>query len=269
LKNVFSLKLGSNSKYNLIAEFDKTEIDNPNAYSLSKINYRNRINKVISIIEKRFKPSQNIKIADFGCAQGNISLMLAEMGYKVFAIDIREDFLEYSKLKYEKGDIEWIVLNIEDCEFDEKFFDVIVMGELVEHCAFPERIIDKVFKFLKKNGLLILTTPNGQHIRNKSLATFSSLSKKDKESLQKRQFGPNGVDHLFLFTVGDLKLLLPANSKIVNKGYIGTAVLNKFTIVFFKLLPIPLVYAVIRFFEKIPFINMFLSSGIYCVIKKV
>jgi len=198
-----------------------------------------------------------------------MSLILAEMRYKVFAIDIRENFLEYSKLKYEKGDIEWICSNIEMCKFEEEYFDAIVMGELVEHCAFPERIIDRVFKFLKKNGLLILTTPNGQYIRNKGLATFGSLSKKDKESLQKKQFGPDGVDHLFLFTMEDLKLLLPVNSKIINKGYIGSAVLNKFTIVFFKLLPISLVYAVIRFFEKIPFINMFLSSGIYCVIKKV
>lgn len=156
MKNVFSLKLRDNSLYNSIAEFDKAEIDNRDDYSLSKINYMNRIGKVISIIEKHFEPSQSIKIADFGCAQGNISLMLAEMDYKVFVVDIRKDFLDYAKLKYEKGNIEWICSNIEMCKFEEEYFDVIVMGELVEHCAFPERIIDKVFKFLKKNGLLIL-----------------------------------------------------------------------------------------------------------------
>jgi len=55
MKNVFSLKLRDNSLYNSIAEFDKTEIDNPDKYSLSKINYMNRINKVISINKKHFE----------------------------------------------------------------------------------------------------------------------------------------------------------------------------------------------------------------------
>jgi len=47
-------------------------------------------------------------ILDVGCAQGTLALLLGENGYKVYTLDIRKDFLDYAKSRYEHGDIEFI-----------------------------------------------------------------------------------------------------------------------------------------------------------------
>jgi len=270
MKTVFEIETKINSGNRFLSNCDKAEIDNPDEYSLSKINYINRINMVISIIKKHFEPSLNIKIADFGCAQGNISLMLAEMGYKVFAIDMRQDFLEYSKLKYEKGDIEWICSNIEDIKdcYKNEFFNVIVLGELIEHCAYPENILQIAFHILHKGVILITTTPNGEYIRNK-LPTFSSIKEcKNRLALEINQFGPDGVDHLFLFDINDIKGMLPGGAQIEQRGFIGSAIINRHSCRLLRFLPSHFIYWSIEIFEKLPFLNRVLSPGIYWIIVK-
>lgn len=270
MRNSYSLGINLEKTFRSIMQYDKNEIDNPDEYSLSKINYMNRINKVISVIKKHFEPSLNIKIADFGCAQGNISLILAEMGYKVFAVDMRQDFLEYSKLKYEKGEIEWICLNIEnikDC-YKNEFFDAIVLGELIEHCAYPENILQIAFHLLKKGGILIITTPNGNYLKNK-LPTFSSIKEcKSRSALEINQFGPDGVNHLFLFDINDIKGMLPAGAQIEQRGFIGSAIINRHSCRLLRFLPSHFIYWSIEIFEKLPFLNRVLSLGIYWIIVK-
>jgi len=261
--NLFPVEM--RRRFDNIIKYDLQEIDNVDSNSLSKINYINRLNKIIRIIKKHIPPSRHIKIADFGCGQGNLSLSLAELGYKVYAIDMREEFLEYSKAKYEKGEIEWIQSNIEDCNFEKEFFDVIVLGEIVEHCAFPEEIIQKVSVFLKKSGILIITTPNGESI-NSNLPIFSSLSREERQILISKQFGPDGADHLFLMAQSDISIMTPRDFVVIEKGYIGTKLLNEATLPFFIFFHIHLY--VLGACEHIPVINKYLSSGLYFVLKK-
>jgi len=114
--------LKTSPKISKIIEFDKNEIDNPIHYHPLKLAYMDRINFIIDYIKKNYTPI-NIEIAEFGCAQANMSLLLAQEGYETFAIDIDEEFIEYSKKKYEFGKITWICSNIEDLSIEKTFFD--------------------------------------------------------------------------------------------------------------------------------------------------
>lgn len=265
MKNSFDLEKNIGEKFQYIKRFDQNEIDNPDKHSLLKINYNNRLSKVVGLVRKYFKPSLDIRIADLGCAQGNTALMLAEMGYKVFAVDIRNDFLEYSRLKYEKGNIRYICANVENCGFRQEYFDVIIMGELIEHCAFPEHIISNTVKFLKKKGILIITTPNGQYFRN-ILPAFSSLKVEERELLKAKQYAPDGTDHLFLFSKKGATSIIPSGYRAIKSGYIGTFVINRFAMFFFRFFNISLLRCVISFFEQLPLVNKYLSPGMYFVI---
>ena len=51
------------------------------------------------------------------------------------------------------------------------------------------------------------------------LPTFGQLRRReDRKFLESRQFGPNGADHLFLFTRSDLRLLLPPQAVLERPG---------------------------------------------------
>jgi len=93
------------------------------------------------------------------------------------------------------------------------------VGELIEHCAYPEKIIEKILEHIRPGGLLILTTPNGARARIKAkLPTFKEvLIREQREIFEERQFGPNGRHHLFSFNLEEIKYIVPRNAKLVKK----------------------------------------------------
>lgn len=269
MKNSYDLEGQLDTKYHEILDYDKKEIDNPNKYHPMRLLYLNRIRTIISIIKRRFPIPEQIIIGDFACAQGNMSLILAELGYKVFAIDIKPTYIEYSKMKYEEGEIEWIVCNVDHLGFPENMLDVAILGELIEHCAYPEEIIEKVLKHVRPGGLLILTTPNGARIKTR-LPTFKQVFLKEaRRMFEERQFGPAGEDHLFLFKLEEIEYIVPKNVKIIDKGYLGgTILVNKYSQHFLELFPIQLVESVIRALSRIPVINRKTYTNIYAILIK-
>ncbi|MBF0288822.1 MAG: methyltransferase domain-containing protein [SAR324 cluster bacterium] len=269
MKSAQILQATLEEKYKQLLQYDKREIDNPDLHDNVRVNYWNRLNLIISTVQKYFKNPGNVQIGDFACAQGNASLLLAELGYIVFAIDINESFISYAKHKYEKGQITWIVSNIEELDLPKESLDMAIAGELVEHCAHPDEILSKIMSFLRPGGLLIITTPNGSSLKN-NRPTFSQFSKKSsRKSLENRQFGPDGEDHLFLFTAEELPMIVPQNSVIIESGYDGgTFLINKYSRHFFKLLPIAYMEQSVRFLSRVPLVNQWTYHNIYAVIQK-
>lgn len=269
MKNSYDLEKHLDAKYHKMLNYDKIEIDNPDRYHPISLLYFDRLRMIISIIKRAFPIPDQIRIGDFACAQGNMSLLLAEMGYKVFAVDINPTFIEYSKMKYERGEIEWIVGNIDELNFSANMLDVAIMGELIEHCAYPEKIIEKVVRCVRLGGLLILTTPNGARIKTR-LPTFRQVfSQEQRKMFEERQFGPGGENHLFLFKLEEIKYIIPENANIIEKGYLGSTILvNKYSHQFLKLFPLRLVEHIIRIFSRIPIINKKTFNNLYVVLKK-
>lgn len=231
--------------------------------------YIDRIRTIITIIKKLQLNPKDILIGDFACAQGNIGLILAELGYKVYAIDIDPISIEYSKMKYEKGNIHWLVCNILDLDIPKNIFDIAIVGELIEHCAYPENIIKKILGFIRSGGYLILTTPNGSR-PFKRFPTYLQVIKNNKrKSLEKKQFRPSSEGHLFFFKLDEIKYILPENAKIIEKGYCGGIILfNIYTKHLLRLFPIKFIEHTSKILPKIPVIRTLFSYNIYAVIIK-
>lgn len=269
MKSVFAIKENIDPKYAKIVAYDEAEIDNPEKYLPSRMLYMHRIEKVVSWISKKFQNLEGVQVAEIGCAQGNMSLKLAEKGFKVFAVDIDEKFLEYGKLKYEKGDITWVRANIEELNIPKESIDVAIMGEIIEHCAYPEDVIAKTLEFVKPGGYVFITTPNGSRVKT-GLPTFGQFSaKEDRKKFEELQFGPDGNNHLFLFTLQEVTSLIPQNAKIVESGYLGSSILlNRRTYKLFKIFPYGMFVGILNMLAKIPFINKKTFNNIYTVIQK-
>ncbi len=154
--------------------------------------YDNRRKHAFDLISRVAAPGA--RILDVAAAQGNYSLALAEAGYRVTWNDIRADLIEYVKLKYERGDLTFAPGNVFELGFEAEF-DVVVMTEVIEHVAHPDRFLAKIAKFVRPGGAIVMTTPNGRYVRF-NLPKFSDCA--DPSLYEAVQFGPNADGHIFL-----------------------------------------------------------------------
>jgi 2-polyprenyl-3-methyl-5-hydroxy-6-metoxy-1,4-benzoquinol methylase len=177
---------------------DQRYLYNPNRRKASVFGYFLRLREVLRLVDA-YSPGK--QVADFASAQGNFSLMLAERGYQVTAVDIHPEFLKYAKKKYTHGEFQTVNANIMEFRSERKF-DCVLMGEVIEHVAHPEKLLASAQANRRPGGIAILTTPNGADFSS-TLPTFSQVT--NIEALIPRQF--HWGDHLFLYTEEELRRL--------------------------------------------------------------
>jgi len=247
--------------------YDINEYFNKNIKNYARMHYINRIRKIIDLTNQY---SNGKYVLDTGCAQANISTLLAEEGYKCIAFDLRYNFLTYAKLKWEYGYINYVCGNIDSLPFKKEVFDVIVLGEFLEHVAFPKKIVLIMLEHLKKNGIIIITTPNGSSLMNKFYFKLPTYINKNNEcELVKRQYGPSGNSHLFLFTFNELQQLLESiGLKIIYSCLMNCVFFNPITNLIFRIFPINFLYMIEVIVQKIPYFKRVLNDKLIFVVSK-
>ena len=160
--------------------------------------YKNRFNHIIALIQSITAPGA--KILDVAASQGNYSLRLAELGYEVTWNDLREELIDYVKLKYEKGAINYSPGNLFSLEFD-GYFDTVLIAEIIEHVAYPDQFLQKIAQLVKPGGYIVMTTPNGEYFRQ-NYPRFSDCP--DPSQFESIQFGPNSDSHIFLLHLDEI-----------------------------------------------------------------
>lgn len=175
---------------------DERHFHHPNRRKASVFGYFLRLHEVLRLVDA-FSPGK--RVADLASAQGNFGLLLAEKGYDVTAVDIHPEFLRYSKKKYTHGNFKTHQANLMEFRDPDKF-DCVLAGEIIEHVAFPDKLLKSVSENLKPGGICILTTPNGEDFSSPH-PTYKQVS--NIEELIPRQF--HWGEHLFLYTEQELK----------------------------------------------------------------
>jgi len=163
--------------------------------------YDHRRGQILRLLTERLAP--NARILDIAAAQGNFSIALAEMGYKVTWNDLREDLADYVRLKQERGNIEFAPGNAFELNFPAPF-DAILIAEIIEHVAHPDEFLRKAANLVKPGGYIVMTTPHGAYFRN-PLPKFSECP--DPSIYEAIQFKPNGDGHVFLIHPDEIKPL--------------------------------------------------------------
>jgi len=111
--------------------------------------------------QKSQKKVSDISILDVGCGTGiGITFPIASLGYKILGIDIDLSSIEeankiniYPNASFFNGFIEE--------KADLKNTDIIICSEVLEHVPNPFKFLLSLKRCLKKEGIIILTTPNG------------------------------------------------------------------------------------------------------------
>jgi SAM-dependent methyltransferase len=150
------------------------------------------------IEKKLFNKSKEVpSILDIGCATGALLAYLGKNGWRVTGVEI-SPCANYAR---EERNLDVRSLPLEENHFPDSGFDVVLASHLVEHLNDPLSFFKDVYRILKNDGLVFITTPN--------ISGF-----------QARLFGSNWrsaiFDHLYLFSRYTLSKLLKNTGFIVE-----------------------------------------------------
>lgn len=149
---------------------------------------------------KKFKSEG--KLLDVGCSYGFYLKAFNQQGYSAWGIDISKRAVEYAKVNFK---VRAIHGNFEKYIFDEESFDVVTLFDVFEHFSDPIHILKKINWILKRNGILIIQTPN-----------YDSLISKITGKNWSWLLIP---EHLFIYTLRTLEIILKNNEFRIIKVF--------------------------------------------------
>lgn len=144
---------------------------------------------------------QNGKILDLGCGTGDTLVLLKKLGWDVHGMDIDKNAISIGK---KRGLNNLQLGTYRDLDkYPDNYFDAIRLYHVIEHLDNPSLCLSLINKKLKKNGELIMGTPN-------------------IESLISKIFGPywynlDSPRHLFVFSSDTLRKLTQKNGFLIGK----------------------------------------------------
>jgi SAM-dependent methyltransferase len=107
-------------------------------------------------IEKHLNKESTI--LEVGSGLGYTTYALRAAGYEVVGFDISKESVEKANESF--GNYFKCVDISEEKNNATEFYDAIICSEVLEHIDAPYDFLKNCFKYLRPNGLLILTTPN-------------------------------------------------------------------------------------------------------------
>lgn len=118
--------------------------------------------KIIIDLLKEFNCNRMSKLLDVGCGDGALTGKIYKKFYcDITAIDNTDLGIELAQEMFDKFNYKAKFKIISDYKFpvDDNLFDFVVCTEVIEHVQYPDKLLLEIFRTLKKNGILILTTP--------------------------------------------------------------------------------------------------------------
>lgn len=116
-----------------------------------------KLQNFLEVLNKIKKIKQSGKLLDIGCATGVFLDMARKEGFDVKGVDVSSYACEcastWFKLDVECG-------KLEDLDLKENSFDVITMWDLIEHVPDPGKLLERVNKLLKEDGIVFILTVN-------------------------------------------------------------------------------------------------------------
>ena len=181
-------------------------------YQGSLIRADNRLHEQISdILSKKLKPGS--KILDMGCGQGALSKRLQDLNFKVLACDTNKADLKVENLEFYE-------LNFNSHEEVARFmtehdssFDAVIGVEVIEHLENPWDYIRSLKKLTKKDGLIIVSTPNVSSWYSRMIFLFTGKFPGFVD--------PDLVGHINPITPWELNVIAEKSQLKVEKFYAG------------------------------------------------
>lgn len=152
------------------------------------------------------------KVLEVGCATGELLKKLREKKCYTVGLEKDKDIALEAKRKCDRiivGDIE----TIDRLPFSDNYFDTVVLGDVLEHLQRPDKVLERLKKYLGENGVILVSIPNVAFISVRFGLFFGRFNY--------TEYGPLDKSHLRFFTLKTAKRLIEENGyKIIRlEGY--------------------------------------------------
>ena len=101
-------------------------------------------------------------VLDLGCNSGYGTNLLSEDCKSIIGVDVSPEAIKTAKLKYNKANLEFQLVNGINLPFEDNSFDVITSFQVIEHLVDYDTYFKEVQRVLRSDGILLLTTPNAE-----------------------------------------------------------------------------------------------------------
>lgn len=165
--------------------------------------------KIINHI-KSLKNKDKLKVLDVGCSKGFIARSLQNSNFDFYGIEFNSKDAKEARKYYKEMKI--VDLDNKKIFYKENFFDIILMADIIEHLKDSLGTVKYFTQFLKKNGLMILSTANVANIYVRLKLLFGNFDYEERGIMDKT--------HLRFFTLKTFrKLAKEANLKIIKGDF--------------------------------------------------
>ena len=186
-------------------------IDFSKHYNKEYFNWQKKVG-IFGAKANMFKFSKSLKhdliILDYGCNDCFFSTMLSP-GYTYYGIDSNKELLN-KKIKIYSRKFFFLQKNI--LPFKKEYFDCILLSHVLPHIYEPKKLIKKLEKIIKKNGIIIIVCPN--KIFKFLYFFFNIFNNYVPDETISKHYSPNDTKNLFdnnktfHFTVEDLDQII-------------------------------------------------------------
>lgn len=149
-----------------------------------------------------YKKGQKLKFLDMGCGIGQTLEFAKKRGWEPYGIDISDWAVE----KGRSLGREILLTNLENAPFEDEFFEIILMSEVIEHVNDPMHELKMARQKLKKGGIIVIDTINIESFFMRFLGEKSSFIE---------------AGHLTYFSYRTLREILEKAGFRILKGYRG------------------------------------------------
>jgi len=125
--------------------------------------YAKRLRFVRAVIQDCFDEAKMLRVLDIGCGNGSqLAIPLArDARLKIVGIDTDARSIEHAqRLSNAKDNLDFVCASVGEIPGNQPF-DVVILSEVLEHLEQPDEMLKRAACLMSRDGLLIVTVPNG------------------------------------------------------------------------------------------------------------
>ena len=148
---------------------------------------------VIKFILNILNIKNDTKILEVGCGTCTKSIILAENGYRLTAIDLSEDVLNRANLIISESILKDRIFlkheNLLDLSFKNKSFDCVLCWGVLMHIPELEKALKELSRIIKKNGFVIIAENNMFSLQSHLYKIIKFILRKDNTNVHITETG--------------------------------------------------------------------------------